>query len=329
MDPEEFRARLEELTSGFTYSQILFTALRANLFTYLEGSVKAEDVARELGWSPRGTRMLLDGLVALGLVEKFDGDYCNAPIAAHCLIPGGPDDQTNIIIHKAHGWDNWGRLGEAVKSGESLRKPGHKRSPEELRAFILGMADIGRSSAKTVLDAVDFSPYRHILDVGGGPATYPITFLGAHSEMRATVFDTPDVIPISREEVEKAGMLDRFNFVAGDLTRDNFGSGYDVVFISNIIHMLSDDVNRDLVKRACAALEPGGMLIIKDFLTDKDHTGPPFSLLFALQMLLHTQGGDTYSVDEVSVWTREAGFGEGRLVDITPQTRLWLAPKPA
>jgi len=245
-----------------------------------------------------------------------------------CLVPGREAYQGDIIRHTRSGWETWSRLEESVRTGAGVpREGGGGRTPEDLRNFILGMSNIAVLSAQDVLSALDLSRYRHVLDVGGGPATYSIAFLQAHAETKATLFDLPDVVEIAREQVTGAGLLDRFAFTPGDYNTDALGEGYDLVFVSNIIHSLGDDQNRALIKKCHDALAAGGTLIIKDFLVDDDRTGPAFSLVFALHMLIHTGVGDTYTAAEVDAWTRAAGFGEGRLVNITPQTRLWVVEK--
>jgi len=270
--------------------------------------------------------MLLGALLALDLVEK-DGDrYWNAPVATACLVPGAPKDRTGIIRHAANGWDAWSRLSEAVVTGTGA--PVEIRNEAERRDFINGMNNIAKESARQVAAAIDLSPYRHVLDAGGGPGAYTIAFLQAHPQMCATIFDLPEVIPMARERVIHAGLQDRVRFLPGDLTVDAFGSGYDLVLVSNIIHSFSAEANRKLVRKCYEALEPGGLLIIKDFLVNNDRSGPPFSLIFALQMLVRTGVGDTYTIDEVKEWTDTAGFARGELVELTPQTRLWVAHKP-
>lgn len=327
MNSNEFPDYLDDLMAGYQRAQILMTALGAGVFEQLEVAANAETVGEACGWDPKGARMLLDGLVALELVEKTDGGYRNRAGASACLVPGAPLDQTHILLHKSHGWNTWARLEEAVRTGTGIPRERKKRPPEELRAFILGMDDIGRQSAQSILGAVDLSGHRHILDIGAGPGTYSIAFLNAHAGMRATLFDVPDVIPIAKEQVEKAGLTDRTEFIAGDFTETSIGAGYDLILVSNIIHSYAPDTNRELVRQCHEALDPGGRLIIKDFLVDPGRSGPAFSLIFALHMLLHTESGDTYSQEDVAQWTTEAGFGPGELVDLTPQTRLWLARK--
>lgn len=327
-DDRAMADRLNDLTSGYIHAQILFTANNAGLFPLLEEERTAQDVAAALGWPARSARVLLDALVGLEIVQSRAGQYRNAPIASACLVPGRPGFQGNIIRHRENGWATWARLSEVLAAGTGVARDQTQGSPEQLRSFILGMQDIARISARELLDAVDLSAYTHVLDLGGGPAAYAIAFLEAHPEMRATVFDVPRVIPIAREQVAGAGLEDRCAFLAGDMTVDDFGKGYDLILVSNIIHSFGADENQAIVRKCFDALEPGGRLIIKDFLVENDRSGPAFSLIFALHMFVHTRQGDTYTFDDVAAWTQQAGFRDGRAVALTAQTRLWIADKP-
>lgn len=327
-DRRELTGRLDSLARGFQDSYVIFAANEADIFSVLEEPRTAGEVAKARGLSERGTRILLNALAALELVVKEGDKYRNTEAASACLVPGGKAYQGHILHHMRHVSANWARLGEAVRTGTGVRgTEGPARTPEQLRAFILGMQDIAKFSAREMLPHVDLSGRRHMLDLGGGPATYGITFLEAYPELRATLFDMPDVIAIGREQVEKAGMQERFSYIAGDMTRDDIGSGYDFILLSSIIHSMSLEQNREIVRKCHGALEPGGMLMIKDFLVENDRSGPPFGLLFAVNMLVATPGGDTYTFAEVEEWTEDAGFGPGRVIDLTPQTRIWLVEK--
>lgn len=329
MNPlQPYLDKISNITSGYMRSQILFVANEGGVFPLLEEPRTAPEVAESLGWDGRGTRMLLDGLVALELVEKQDGRYRNGDAASACLVPGKPGYQGYYLRHQRGSWDTWAKLDDAVKTGGAAQVNRPERTPEQLRNFILAMAELGRLSAEQMADAVDFSPYRHVLDLGGGPGTYSIVLLRRYPEMRATVLDRPAVIEIAKEQVRRAGLEDRFNYIAGDFLEVDFEQGYDLILLSNIIHMLSPEANRTLVAKCFEALEPGGALVIKDFLVDEDRSGPAFSLVFALHMLVNTGQGDTYPVSEVAAWTGDAGFEPGELVEQTPQTRLWVVKKP-
>lgn len=320
--------RLNDLTSGYINAQILFTANNAGLFPLLEEDKTPQEIGAALGWPVRSARMLLDALVGLEIVQSGAGRYRNAPIAAACLVPGRPGFQGNIIRHRENGWATWSRLSEILATGAGIARDQTQGSPEQLRSFILGMQDIARMSARELLDAVDLSAYAHVLDLGGGPAAYAIAFLEAHPGLRATVFDVPRVIPIAREQVAAAGLEDRCAFLSGDMTVDDLGKGYDLVLVSNIVHSFGPEENQAIVRKCFDALEPGGRLIIKDFIVENDRSGPPFSLIFALHMFVHTEHGDTYTFDDVAAWTHAAGFREGRAIALTAQTRLWMVDKP-
>lgn len=327
MDTRDFVNKLNILARGYQHAQILFTGLRAGVFAHLEEARTPEEVAGRTGWDARGVRMLLDGLVAVDVIENEGGRYKNTVMASHCLIPGAPADQTHILLHSSNSYEPWGKLEQAVRTGQAVYEERADRSPEELRAFILGMADLTRHAAPEVLKAVDLSSYRRLLDVGTGPGAFSIAFLKAHPQLQATLFDFPPVIAIAREQVEQAGLLDRVEFKTGDITKDEFGAGYDVVFVSNIIHSFNPKNNRLMVQKCFDALAPGGLFIIKDFLVDPHRTGPAFSLVFALHMLVNTGQGDTYTCEDVAAWTDAAGFQPGRFVDLGFASRLWLAEK--
>jgi hypothetical protein len=316
------------LSTSFIQSCVLFAANEANVFALLDEPTDTASVAEQLNWPVRTTRMLLDGLVAIELVVHYRGQYLNTELAATCLVPGRPHYQGHIIQHNANSAPLWLQLGHSLRTGKAVRATGEERSPEELRAFILGMSDIGRLSAREMLDVIDLSPFTNMLDVGGGPGTYALTFLDAYPRMRATIFDRPAVLEIAREQAATAGLTGRITFQEGDLTTDSLGEGYDLILVSNIIHSYSAKVNKQLVVKCFDALVSRGTLIVKDFLTNDDRSGPAFSLLFALRMQIANGEGDTYSCKEVASWTDDAGFQYGRLINLSPQTRLWLVTKP-
>lgn len=326
MNSPDYIRRMDALSGGYQRSLILFAALRGNVFEHLAIPGSAGDIALRTGWHPRGARMLLDGLVALELIEKENGIYRNAAIAEACLIEGAPYDQRQIILHRANGLEAWLGLERALTEGKGVDS--EQREPEALRAFILGMDNIARNSARELFPRLELDACRRMLDVGGGPGTYAITFVQMRPEMRATILDLPLVLPIAQEQVRQAGLEDKIDFCPADMTKDPFPAGFDIILLSNVIHSFDAETNRRIVRECFGALEPGGRLIIKDFLMDEERSGPPFSLLFALYMFVSTSGGDTYTLHEAEDWMIEAGFEKGEAVAFTPQTRLLIAFKP-
>lgn len=318
---------INNVANGYKKSQILFTAFKVGIFDVLEEERTPSEIASLLGWSERGITMLLDGLYAIELIEKKQGKYKNTPMASLCLAKSGKYYQGNILRHNMSSWNAWQMLEERVRTG-TCAPPGENRPAEALRDFILGMCNIAKISAQEVLQMVDLSGFQHMLDLAGGPATYAIKFLQAHPQMRATLFDRAEVIEIAQEQVREAGLEERFSYLAGDCLTDDIGTGYDFVFVSNLIHSFSYSENASLIKKIYNALISGGTLIIKDFILENDRLGPAFSLIFALHMLVHTPEGNCYTFNEIKEWTDQAGFANEQAFSLTPQTRLWVVRKP-
>lgn len=322
----KWSGEVSNLANAFRKSQILFTAFEAGIFDLLDEASTAKEIAQTLQWSERGISLLLGGLLSLELVTLTGDRYQNTPMASACLKTGGAAYQGNLMYHTMNGREAWAALPERVRTG-TCPPTVQQRSGEALKNFILGMRNIAQMSARECMQAVDLSEYRHMLDLAGGPGTYGITFQQQCPQLHVTLFDRPDVITIAEEQVKEAGLCDRFSFIRGDCHVDDLGKGYDLAFLSNIIHSFGDEENARLIQRVYDALEPGGRLIIKDFILDNDRQGPAYGLMFALQMLVHTPAGNTYSFDELQSWTDAAGFKGGESKALTPQTRLWIVQK--
>lgn len=320
--------RVDEIASGYRGAQILMTGVRLGLFETLgDEPLAADDLARRLGADRRGTRILADALVALGLLAKDGGAYRNVPGGREVLGPGRPASKTAILEHGARLYERWAGLYDAVTTGSPVPE---ERSDPRLdggaRAFARAMADVGRATAEGAVEALErhgvLDGVARALDVGGGPGLYAIALARARPGLRATVLDRAETLEVARANVETAGLADRVELAAGDALADPLGGPWDLVFTSNFVHIFSPDANRSLVRRAASALAPGGRLVVKDFLLDPDRTTPPGGALFAVNMLVNTEGGDCYTVEEVHGWFREAGLEAGETLDITPQSRL-------
>jgi SAM-dependent methyltransferase len=158
--------------------------------------------------------------------------------------------------------------------------------------------------------------------VGGGSGAYAMAFVKARSNINAAVFDLPNVIPITRGYIEKEGLADKIKTIEGDYTVDPLGKGYDLIFLSAIIHSNSIEVNMKLLKKCLEALNPGGQVVIQDFIMDENRTTPLSGALFALNMLVSTEAGDTYTESEVRDWMTAAGLSSIKRIDTPFVTTL-------
>ena len=183
-----------------------------------------------------------------------------------------------------------------------------------MRAFIGAMHAIARPLAGRIVTLVDPAGARRLIDVGGGSGTYTLAFLEAAPQMRATIFDRPEVIEMARERVGAAGMLERVTLVAGDFEHDPLPAGHDLAFVSAIIHQNSPAENGALFRKIFAALDPGGRVVVRDHVLSPDRTEPRSGALFAVNMLVGTEGGNSYTEAEIRDALTGAGFVGVRLI---------------
>jgi (2Fe-2S) ferredoxin/SAM-dependent methyltransferase len=323
---------LADAIRGFMPSRILLTALELDVFTAVARApapATASAVARALGTDARATGTLLDALAALGLLAKEDGAYRNAPAAARFLVEGAKDDGRAALRHNSSLWGTWSNLTEVVRSGRPARHVDMgERTDSWTTPFIAAMHRNAALRAPAVVEAVGAEGLRRLLDIGGGSGAYSIAFAGANPGLEAEVFDLATVVPIASRHIADAGLADRVRTRVGDLRRDDFGSGYDLALLSAICHMLGPEENRDLIRRAFGALAPGGRLVIQDHVMSDDKTAPRAGALFAVNMLVGTPSGATYSAGEYARWLDEAGFTEIRHLPLRAPTDLMVGSRP-
>ena len=303
-----------EMATAFQRSRVLLTAHELDLFTVLGGTGRSSaELAKALGTDERATDRLMNALCSLGLLEKRDGRFSNSPPASRFLVRGKPEFMAGLM-HTVHLWETWSTLTDAVRQGGSVVSGAiGDRGEKWLRAFIAAMHWRGRQHAQAVIGVLDLSGVSRVLDVGGGSGVYAMAFARAKPDITAVVFDLPSVVSMTQEYIAQEGLSDRVKTIAGDYEVDELGQDVDLVFLSAIIHSNSERGNRGLFLKCADALRPGGQLVVQDFIVDDDRTGPPFAVLFALNMLVGTESGDTYTESEVREWMREAGLsGIGR-----------------
>ncbi len=313
--------RIHDIATAFQRSRVLLTACELDLFTVLHDEVRTStEVAEALGTDPRATDRLMNALVSVGLLEKREGGhgataagsfsagaFANTPEGAALLVKGRPGYMA--LGHTGHLWSTWSTLTEAVRLGHGLPRPDvGDRGADWLRAFIAAMHYRGRQTAPGIVRRLDLSGVSRVLDVGGGSGVFSMAFVRAASGISSVVFDLPDVIPLTQGYVEAEGFSGRVTTMAGDYLRDELPAGFDLVFLSAIIHSNSAAENAALVRKAAAAVRGGGQVVVVDWMMNEARTEPPIGALFALNMLVGTQAGDTYTEAEIRDWMTRAGL---------------------
>jgi len=300
---------LSELSRRFMESRILLTGFELGVFTALgRGPRSPAQVARAVKADPRAIDRLLGALCCLGLLRKEGGYFSNTPVAARYLAQGRPDYLAGLG-HSVQLWDTWSTLTGAVRQGRSvLKAPLGRRVGGFFAPFIAAMHARAVPQAKAVVTSLPLAGVSRVLDVGGGSGAYAMAFARAKPGLRATVVDLPQVVPLTRSYVQKAGMSQRVDVRVGDYERDPLPGGYDLVFLSAILHSNSPAANRRLIRKCARSLDSRGLIVIQEFVVDEGRTAPAFSVFFALNMLVGTPAGDAYTESEIRSWLAGAGF---------------------
>ncbi|MCX5854977.1 MAG: methyltransferase [Deltaproteobacteria bacterium] len=304
------------LARNFMESRILLSGAELNVFTILSHApLTAKEVSDRTGTDMRALTILLDALAAMGFLIKHNDAYRCTPSLTPLLAEDQPGSVLPMILHAAHLWRRWSSLtnvAAGTKESEGTSSP--SRSAEEMRAFIGAMHVVAEPQAREIITAVNPGSAKALLDVGGASGTYTIAFLHAVPEMRATLFDMPEVVEMARERLGRAGMLDRVTLVPGDFYRDEFPRGHDLAFVSAIIHQNSLDQNVNLYHKIFRSLNRGGRIVIRDHIMDNNRIYPRDGAIFAVNMLLGTSGGGTYTYEEIKTGLSQAGFAGMRLI---------------
>jgi SAM-dependent methyltransferase len=312
MNPQSFRD-LMRLVHGFEAAKIFLVANDLDLFRRLGSERRATELAAEVGVDPRALELVMNALAALGILEKTASGFRNAPVAEQFL--GDAGYRGHIFRHIHHCWDSWNDLAGVVRRGgpDLVRESVILHDQAEWnRDFIRGMDDVTRELAPLVVAQLDLAGARRLLDVGGGPGTYARAFLELHPQLEeVTVFDLPFALGVAEERLAGFARRAAVRLVTGDFHHDPLGSGFDAIWISQVLHSQDEAGCRLLIGKAAQALNPGGLLFIHEFLVDDSHTRPLTAALFAVHMLVMTAAGRTYSGMEIAGWLEEQG-----LVDI-------------
>lgn len=323
--PDELNDRIR----AFQESRVILTALELDLFTVVGDGGSAEAIAAKMGTDARATEMLLNALAAMGLLAKHENVFRNTPVAARYFCAISPANARPALLHTAHLWPRWSTLTDCVRAGTAVMSQElAARGADWTEAFIAAMHRNASERAPQVVRAVDAAGIQRMLDVGGGSGAYSIAFAKANPALRADILDLAAVVPIAQQHIQKAGVADRVSVHVGDLRSGPLGQGYDLVFVSAICHMLSPEENSDLVRRCHAALASGGRIVIQDFILEPDKTAPKLGALFALNMLVGTRAGSSYSEPEYSAWLSGAGFRDVRRVRLPGPAGLMIASRP-
>ena len=291
-------------------TKILLTAVSLDVFSVLQGgSFTVNQVAEKMSVNARALELLMNALVAMRILNHSGKEFSNTPVADKHLVKGSPDYVGHLLVLHDSEWNHWGQLEETVRTGRSPVSQHVFETQPELGAHVLTVLDrIGRGSGIGLAQRLQLHGVERMLDVGGGAGTNAIAFCRASPELTATVFDLPQTLKVTKAYVEKAGLSERVTLQAGNFHQDEFDGVYDVALMSDILHYQDGPTNAALVEKVYRHLNEGGRLIIKDRFLDRERTSPAWTTAFAVHILVNTEHGQCFTIDEARQWMDQAGF---------------------
>ena len=326
--------RIMQFAWGYVPPMVIESAIHHRVFDVLDAGPKTlAETAAATGASERGLRAVMNVLVGLNLLAKSDGRYSLTPESELFLVSTKPSFQGGLLRHTSgHLIPRWLRLKEIVQTG----KPGAAVNQEGdgstfFQGFVMDIFPMSYPPANVLAQHLALEKRERplkVLDLAAGSGVWGIALAQSAKNVSVTAVDWAGVLPATRSSVERFGLTERFSFIAGDLNSVDFGTGYDVATLGHILHSEGETRSRQLLRKTFDALASGGTIAIAEFLVDEDRKGPVGSLMFAANMLVNTDEGDTFSFEEISAWLKEAGFTDMRLLEAPGPSPLVLATKP-
>ncbi|HXG93426.1 MAG TPA: methyltransferase [Blastocatellia bacterium] len=314
-------------------AQALVAGVELKVFDHIAaGKRSAKEIARAAEASERGTERLLDALVGMGYLSKKNNRYGLTAVSEKFLVSNTPAYMGGFVYETKMTWPGWAKLTEVVKSGRPIaavdtEQEGREFFPELVQAIFPMSYGAARAAAAAIVEK-NRNRIKRILDVAAGSAAWSLAFAQAIPDARVTVVDYPEVTPVARRYTEAFGVADRYDYIEGNIREVDFGRNkYDLVILGHIIHSEGEKWGKKLIKKSYRALSDNGLLLIAEMIPNDARTGPALPLLFGLNMLIHTEAGDVFTMKEYRQWLKDAGFKKVTTIEAPAPSPLILATK--
>jgi hypothetical protein len=324
--------RIMQFAWGYVPPLVLEAAIKNRVFDTLDAGPKTiQEVQAATGASERGLTAIMNVLVGFDFLSRDDqGRYSLTPESAAFLVSTKPAFQGGFISHcSQHLIPKWLRLNDVVMTGKPVEAVNQEGTGAEFfQKFVTDLFPLNYAAAQALAQHLAASGPVQVLDLAAGSGVWGIALAQGSDNVRVTAVDWPDVIPVTRKTAARFGLGERFSFIEGDLMTVDFGSNYTIATLGHILHSEGETRGRALLLKTFQALQSGGTIAIAEFLVNPDRRGPANGLIFAVNMLVNTDNGNTYSFEEIAQWLKDAGFTNARTLDSPGPSPLILATKP-
>ena len=308
-------------------TEVLKTAIELEVFTAIaEGNTTAAEIATRCQASEKGIRVLCDYLTIMGMIAKENNRYAltlDSSVFLDKRSPAYLGGATEFLCSTML-TDAMRNMTEAVRKGGTPMKDDGTVGPENpvWVKFARAMAPLMALPSQLMAKLVDSTADRQlkILDIAAGHGLFGIAFAQNNPQAEITALDWKTVLEVAKENAEKAGVADRYKTIEGSAFDVDFGSGYDLVLLTNFLHHFDAPTNETLFRKVHAALADGGRAVTLEFVPNDDRVTPPETAGFSLVMLTTTPSGDAYTFAELERMAANAGFSRSTLHPLPPTT---------
>ncbi len=320
---------IQEIAYAFQQSRVLFTACELDVFTVLgNDKLSAEEIAAKINCDAGALEKLLNAVCSIGLMEKDNSLYSNTLESLMNLVKGSPEYLGNLM-HVASLWNTWGNLTETVRKGKPPEY--HDISDKDknwVETYIMSGHWKVNQAAVEVAEMIPLAGVSKFLDLGAGSGLYTMEFLKQKPGMKAVCYDLPSVIPHTKKHLELADLQGKVETIAGDFMQGDIGTGYDLVFVSEVIQAYSIWENIKLMQRVFDSLNPGGKVVINETIVSDDRTSPQRAAMLSINMLVNTMNGDAYTETDLWIILKESWFSDIYRMNTNFNTSLVIGTKP-
>lgn len=307
-----------ELLQGARRTKVMCAAVELGVFDALDGQSRtAQQLAEQLHCDPSALERLLNALLGLGLLNRHEQHYLNTDVAQAYLTSSSPRRMTGYLNYtNAVGWTLWGKLEDAVREGTNRWQQCYGwdepifssffKTEAAAHEFLMGMHGFGVISSPALVAALDLSRFGHLVDLGGATGHLAIAACERYPQLKATVFDLPQAVPLAQRITRESAVADRLQVVAGDFFRDPLPAA-DLYSLGRILHDWSEDKIHLLLSKIYASLPAGGGVLIAEKMLNDHKTGPSWAQMQDLNMLLCTEGRER-TLTEYAELLGQAGF---------------------
>ena len=321
-------SRVMRMASAFQESCLLFAASDLGIFAKLAetGPADAVQIAQALQLDTRGAELLLNGCVAIGLLQKEGENFSNGMEAGAFLVSGQAGDLSGALRYNRDVYNAWGKVAQLARTGKPVEDPQIHLGddPARTRSFVMSMHGKAMAMAQPVMSLLDMKGRKRLLDVGGGPGTFSVLLAKMHPDLHCTVLELPAIAAIAKDLIAAEGQDGRVTLLPGDYHSTPFPEGNDAILFFGMMHQEPVEAIRELLSRAYDALAPSGTVYVMDMMTDATRANPPFSAMFAVNMALTKEHGWVFSDRELRDWLKSAGFSDILIRPVPPMPH-WMA----